>query len=161
MKYRRLRQEELKDLQPDFVAFLASNTITADDWEKIKKDTPDKADELIGMFSDIIFDKVLQNASYLEYKTVNDIKTFHFLADKIVMNGLFVEGNIEFDFKKEMGPEQMMSELKSSGAKLKLYTAEKQYKIGKQEEAFKMIENGALISKDGAIFKLLEGLKGG
>jgi hypothetical protein len=160
MKYRRLNQEELKDLQPDFVAFLASNTITASDWEGIKKDTPEKAEQLVDMFSDIIFDKVLQNANYLEYKTTNDIKTFHFLEDKIVMNGLFVEGDIQFDFQKERSPEQMMTELKDSGAKLKLYTAEKKYKADKEKEAFKMLENGALISKDGALFKLLEGLKG-
>ena len=159
MKYRLLRQEELEDLKPDFITFLASNTVTADDWEALKRDKPEKARSLIEVFSDIVFDKVLSNANYLEYKTPKDIKTFHFQEDKVVMNGLFVEGNTEFDFTLEQTPQQMLQQMHLSGAKLKLYTAEKIYSRSREMEAFEMLENGALISKDGALFKTLEELK--
>ncbi|MCG8332157.1 MAG: DUF6495 family protein [Chitinophagales bacterium] len=159
MKYRKLRQEELEGLENDFITFLASNTVTASDWEKIKEDDPQKAESLIEVFSDIVFDKVLSDAKYLEYKTPNDIKTFHFLEDKIVMNGLFVEGNSSFDFTKDQQPEEMLKAVQMSGSKLKLYTAEKKYSRSPEMEAFEMLENGALISKDGHLFKLLEGLK--
>lgn len=160
MKYRKLRQDELVELENDFITFLASNTVTADEWEKIKLEDSQKAEQLIELFSDIVFDKVLSNAEYIEYKTPKDIKTFHFLEDKIVMNGLFVEGNSTFDFTKEQQPEEMLKAIQQSGSKLKLYTAEKVYSRSPEMEAFEMLENGALISKDGHLFKLLEGLKG-
>lgn len=159
MKYRLLRQEELEDLKPDFITFLASNTVTADDWETLKQDKPERARSLIELFSDIIFDKVLSNATFMEYRTPKDIKTFHFQDDKIIMNGLFVEGDTQFDFTTKQTPQQMLQQVHLSGAKLKLYTAEKSYSRGREMEAFEMLENGALISKDGALFKTLEELK--
>jgi hypothetical protein len=159
MKYRRLRQEELEEMEKEFITFLSSNTVTAEEWEKLKKDAPEKAEQLIELFSDVAFDKILENIEYIEYKTPKDIKTFHFLEDKIIMNGLFVEGNTSFDFTKEQSTEQMLQQVQVSGAQLKLYTAEKVYSRTPQMEAFEMLENGAVISKDGHLFKLLEGLK--
>ena len=58
MKYRRLNEAELKDLEQDFIRFLASNQVTADDWKKLKDSKSDQADGLIGLFSDQVFDKV-------------------------------------------------------------------------------------------------------
>lgn len=162
MKYRRLRPDELEGLEKEFVQFLAANTVTANDWEQLKAKKPGRAEELIGLFSDIVFDKVLSKATYLEYKTPNDIKTFCFEENRIVMNGLFVEGATGgLDFTQSQQPVEMLHELRQQGARLKLYTAEKAYRTSKELEAFQMMENGALISKDGALFKLLERMKGG
>ena len=73
MKYRRLNEAELKDLEQDFIRFLASNQVTADDWKKLKDSNAEQVDGLIGLFSDQVFDKVFDKLEYLEYKTVNDI----------------------------------------------------------------------------------------
>lgn len=161
MKYRRLRREELEDLQPSFIRFLAANQVTAGEWEKLKEEAPEKAGGLIDIFSDMIFEKVLQEVEYLEYKAPKDIKAFHFQEDKIVMNGLRVEGNTSFDFTHQQDARQMLQQIQLSGAGLKLYTAQKAYSRGRDMEAFEMMENGALISKDGALFRALEELKGG
>ena len=37
MKYRRLTNEELAELEKEFVRFLVSNTVTSEDWEKINE----------------------------------------------------------------------------------------------------------------------------
>lgn len=161
MKYRRLRQDELESLEKEFVRFLASNQVTADEWEKLKAEEPDKAEKLIGIFSDIVFEKVIGDVQYLEYKTPKDVKTFHFLEDRIVMNGLLVEGNTSFDFTQQQSPQQMLQQIQLAGARLKLYTAEKAYSRSRDMEIFEMMENGALISRDGSLFRTLEGLKGG
>ena len=160
MKYRRLRPEELEGLEKEFVAFLASNQVTALDWEKLKTEEQENAEKLIGSFSDIVFEKVLGNVQYLEYKTPKDVKTFHFEENRIVMNGLLVEGKTSFDFTQEQSSQQMLQQIQLAGARLKLYTAEKAYSRGRDMEIFEMMENGALISKDGSLFKTLEGLKG-
>jgi hypothetical protein len=160
MKYRRLNESELKDLEQDFIRFLASNQITASDWEKLKGEETEKVNGLIELFSDQVFDKVFDKLEYLEFKTLNDIKTFHCQQDKIVMMGLFVEGNAQIDFSKNQGSNDIMEAVKASGAAVKIYTAEKTYKGDRNQELFKMMENGCLISKDGALYKTLFSLKG-
>ena len=159
MKYRRLTNDELAELEQEFVRFLAANTITADEWERLKEEGPEKVEQLIGLFSDIVFDKTLSKAEYLEHKTPQDLKTFHFQESKVVMNGLRVEGPSNLDFTNDVPPEQMLGQLKLSGARLQLYTAEKPYRKLREQEMFDMMERGALISRDGALFKVLEGLK--
>ena len=56
MKYRRLDQNELKTLEKDFIEFLASQSITADEWENMRKE---QQLGLIDIFSDLVFEKVL------------------------------------------------------------------------------------------------------
>ncbi|MEL7221363.1 MAG: DUF6495 family protein, partial [Bacteroidota bacterium] len=82
MKFRRLTLEELNELEQDFVQFLVANTVTGPDWERIKTEQPDKAESLIELFSDIVFEKIIKGVRYLEFKTMDDIKTFQCLEDK-------------------------------------------------------------------------------
>lgn len=161
MKYRKLSLEELEELKDDFVRFLASNQVTAPDWEKLKTNDPDKAGTLIGLFSDMVFEQVFTRATYLEYRTPHDLKTFHCLPDKILMLGLMVDEGAGIDFTKNQDPAEMSALLQSSGASVKLYSAEKSYGIPREEELFNMVEHGCLISRGGEMYKLLEELKSG
>lgn len=160
MKYRRLTLDELSELEEDFIQFLAANGIPGPEWENLKANEPKKAGELIDLFSDIIFDKTLENVEYLEFKTPQDIKTFHCQKHKIIMNGLMVDGKSDIDFTQAQDPEEISRLLASSGAKLKVYTAQKKYHPSRKAELFKMMEGGALISRDGGLFKTLDSLKG-
>ena len=160
MKYRRLSNDELKELEKDFVKFLAANTVTADDWVKFKATNPLKVEELIGIYSDIVFDKTLESVEYLEFKTPFDIKTFHCQAEKIVLMGLAVSPDSGVDFTKDIAPQEMMAALKESEQEIQIYTAEKGYNSDRKQELFSMMENGCLISKDGHLYKTLAKLKG-
>lgn len=155
MKYRRLRNDELEEMEKEFVTFLASNSVPSDDWEKLKNEQPEKAEQLIDLFSDIVFDKVLENVEYLEYKAPKDMKTFHFGPEKAIMLGVRVEGESRVDFTKNESPEQMSGQMLMSGAKLKMYRAEKVYQKERKLEIFDLMESGALISRDGAMYKTL------
>ena len=159
MKYRRLTIDELEELEPEFIRFLASNSIAGDDWVKMKKENPRKSNEFIDIFSDLIFERILKKLEHLEFKTVNDMKLFHCLEDKIVMMGLFIEGHTTIDFTKPASPEKMLKQLKNSSAQLKLYQAEKQFSKQREMELFEMMENGCLISK-GELFHTLQQLRG-
>ena len=44
MKYTRLTKEQLEELQPEFVNFLATQSISADEWEEIKREKPAAAE---------------------------------------------------------------------------------------------------------------------
>jgi hypothetical protein len=74
VKYRRLRKDELEELEGEFIKFLASNTVTADDWVKTKAETPEKAEDLLDVFSDIVFEKILEKVEYLEHKRPKDFR---------------------------------------------------------------------------------------
>jgi len=158
MKYRRLRNDELQEMEKEFITFLASNSVTSDDWKKLKSEQNDKAEQLIALFSDIVFDKVLDQVEYLEYKAPKDMKTFHFGPDKATMLGVRVEGESRIDFTKNDSPEQMSGQMMMSDAKLKMYRAEKVYQKDRKFEIFGLMENGALISRDGAMYKTLQEL---
>ena len=159
MKYRRLQNEELKELEKDFVKFLAANHVTADDWVKLKKNDQDKVEELIGLYSDIVYDKALTKLEYLEFKTPNDIKTFHCQADKMVLMGIAVSPTAGVDFTKDLSAQNMMEILKKNSQEIQIYTAEKAYNYNREKELFQMMESGCLISKDGYLFKTLLQLK--
>lgn len=159
MKYRRLSASELQDLETEFVQFLVANTVTSDDWVKLKEEEPEKAEQLIDLFSDIVFEKVIAGIEYLEVKSPKDLKTFHCQEDKIILLGLRVNGESQLDFTKSPDPQQMMQMLQLSGAKLQLYSAEKAYQPNRNEELFRMMQAGALISKDGFLYKTLEDMK--
>ncbi len=158
MKYRRLNQEELQSLEKDFIRFLSSNTITGDDWQKLKTKQPEQAEKMIELFSDIVFDKVLKDVKFLTFKTQKDIKVFQCLEDKMLLLGLQAEGDSQIDFTQNHPLQELMARLQLSNASLSVYSAEKTYNKDREMELFGMMESGCLIS-DGALFETLKGLR--
>ena len=156
MKYRILSLEELEELEKEFVTFLSAQSIPSDLWQEIREKQPDRASLLIEQFSDIVFEKVLTNIEYLEQKSKKEIRLFHCLDDTIIMLGLVIEGETQLDFTQDISPEHMFQQMKESGASLKMYRGKKTYKDQREVELFKLMEEGALISKDGALYKTLE-----
>ncbi len=59
MTYRRLKNDELAELETAFIRYLALNGIPADDWVKIKKEEPGRMEELIDTFSDVVIHETL------------------------------------------------------------------------------------------------------
>lgn len=160
MKYRRLTIQELEDMENEFVRFLVSNGVTADDWIKIKAEDAPQAEGLIQIFSDVVFEKVLENVKYIEHRSPGDIKTFKCLEDKIELLGLKINGTSDIDLTQSQPLEDMLAYMKSAPAgSVQMYSAEKAYKDNNpKKEIFDMLENGAAIS-DGKIFEALLEMK--
>lgn len=155
MKYRRLNNSELEILEKRFVEFLAANTVTASDWEKIKRENVDKAENLIEIFSDIVFDETLEKLEYMQHRTASELRCFHCQESKMIMMGLLAKDAKGFDFREKLSPDQMMEAVKKTGGKLQVFSAEKKYNGDRKQELFKMMQNGCLISK-GEVFKALQ-----
>jgi hypothetical protein len=66
--YRCLSDQELSLLEEEFKAFLILNNVLADDWLIINKDNPVKAQELVELFSHLVFEKIVSNSKYLIMK---------------------------------------------------------------------------------------------
>lgn len=156
MKFRRLTIEELQGLEQEFVQFLAANTVTGDDWKKIKEKEIKKANDLIDVFSDLVFEKIIKDIKYLEFKTTNDVKTFHCKDKEIILLGLQNKKDLTVDLSDKT---QLNTAINSSDIPLQVYSAKKHYSPSREQELFKMLQNGASISKKGDLFKALKKLQ--
>lgn len=156
MKYRRLDLAELEVLEKDFIQFLAANHITADDWEKMKKEDVVQMNGLLDIFSDLVFDKTLDKLQYLEFITPNDIKTFFCDKDRIYLLGLKSQKGKSINFQTISLPNGLIDLIKNTSTSFEIYSAEKSYQPERKQELFKMLEDGCLISKEGTLYKTLD-----
>ncbi len=158
MKYRRLTNAELKQLEPDFVRFLASQSIPATDWEAMKTRGDSKVSKLLDAFSDLIFERVLSNVKYLEKRTKHEWHIYKVMDERLKLNGLRLSGNEEIDFRQSTDLD-LKSLYLEYGGNLTLFTAEKSFQKEKNLEVFDLLEAGCLIQKNGEFFELLERIK--
>ncbi len=153
MKYRRLTAPELEKLEKRFVQFLVANTITGDDWAKIKENQPEQAEKLINIFSEMMFETSLKNVEYLKFSEPKEVKIFHCGADKMTLMGLAADENTPVDFTKPFSTKELMEYTEG----LSIFRSEKNYQNNREQELFKMMETGCLIT-DGQLFGILEKL---
>lgn len=150
-KYRRLRLDELEELEKEFVDFLIINGVAADDWTAIKEKEPKKAETIIDLFSDVVFEGILRKTKFLEFVARNSIMTFQCLKDKLVLIGMDTSDS-SIDLRDEATYKQL-----SEGKLLdqvKIYRQEKKYSADRNTEIFRMIEQGCYIT-EGLWFKKL------
>lgn len=158
MKYRRLTQEELKDLEQDFINFLASNTVTSEDWVKIKKEFPDRAEKLIEMFSDIVIEKVLGNIEVLEARSKDTIQYVTMDKTAMKMVGIKILDNDTIDFRQENSSDEITEQMKKSGGSLQLLSGSKELDKSPEMTKFTMLEGGYTICKDLSLYNTLTDL---
>ena len=160
MKYRVLTIEELKNLEKEFIEFLASNTITASDWEKLKNSNKIKAEKLIELFSDIVFDKVLVNVQLLEIDSTYFRQYLKFNNDEVEMRGILIENAPDFNLAKIASKNDLDDLLRSHpNASIKILKGTKKYSKNREEEIFDWIKKGALISQSMEIFESLKAIE--
>lgn len=151
VKYRLLSNEELNELEQEFIKFLILNGIAADDWKAIKEKHPQKAMRMIELFSDVVFDRIMRKTQFLERREKKELKALQCLADKFVLVGLNASKINEADFTS---PDYFKAALNHPPEELEIYTLEMKYGKSREEAVFDMTEKGFVIS-DGKLFKTL------
>lgn len=151
MKYKRLTVEELQQLEKEFVHFLSSAQITAQDWEKMKMNEPEKAEELIDVFSDLVYDKVMSKMKYLEYREKKTLNIFHCLDDKIILIGVRVKEHSHLDLT---APDVFAQWNNNHAGSVDVIRTERKYLNERGVEVFELIQSGCLITDD-RLFNLL------
>ena len=76
MKYTRLTKEQFEALQEEFTRFLATQSITADEWQEIKRNKPEVAEAELDVFSDLVWEGALSAAKYLENASPDQLFCF-------------------------------------------------------------------------------------
>lgn len=154
MKYTRLTKEQLVELEPEFINFLATQSITGDEWAKIKKDTPEVAEEELDVFSDLIWEGVLSKVMYLENISAQQMHLFQ-LADKEMKLIAVKVMNPEIDLATEIGFNWFKKNWQSDF--VEYMTAAKAYTDDKNLDKFQLIKQGSVITK-GELYKWFQSM---
>ncbi|SHH75825.1 DUF6495 family protein [Winogradskyella jejuensis] len=156
MKYTRLTKEQFEELYQEFINFLATQSISADEWEDIKKNKPETAEQELDVFSDLVWLGVLSKVKYIEHISPQQIHLFkcrekdmHLIALKI--------NNDAVDFTTKEGFEWLRNNLLSDS--VEFFNAKKDYSEDKHMDIFKLIQQGGNITK-GELFQYFEKLIG-
>ncbi|HHH52830.1 MAG TPA: hypothetical protein ENK91_04170, partial [Bacteroidetes bacterium] len=151
-KYRILTTEELNELESIFINFLAANSITAKDWENIKKNDKEKADQLIEQFSDVVFTKTLANVNLLEKRLKDKLLMYRFDEKEIKLLGLELKGFSPLDFRNEFSLQQLSDLFTDEKRDISFITGTKPYFENPEKEIFDLMESGAMISQNLELF---------
>ncbi|MDO4229652.1 MAG: DUF6495 family protein [Capnocytophaga sp.] len=155
MKYTRLTKEQLEALHHDFARFLASQQINAEEWNSIKKEKPHLAEEEIDIFSDLVWEKSLENVHFLEKIDNQSVHCFHFEQDKAQMISILIS-DISVDLTTPEGFLWLEKNIHSD--KVTCYTGKKTIEGDRKLEIFNLIQQGAQIA-DGQTFNWLSKVK--
>lgn len=149
-KYRVLTLDELQELEKEFIEFLVVNGIVAEDWEKLKKERSEKAEDLLVLFSDVVFEGILRSIQFLEFWYKDKVHCFQCLDKKMILVGMVAKENSEIDFLEWDVSFLRTDQINS----FQVFTVEKNYETEREWELFKLMETGAKKS-NGALFKQL------
>jgi hypothetical protein len=149
MKYTRLTKEQFEELHPEFINFLATQSITAEEWADIKQNKPKVAEEEMDLFSDLVWEGVLTKAEFLENISPYHMYLFHLADTHISLIGLKIL-NERADLTTREGFEWLRHNLMSDD--VELFQSEKKYSEDRQIDKFELIQQGSVITK-GELFK--------
>lgn len=144
MKYARLTKEQFEELHQEFINFLASQSITADEWQEIKSSKPEVVEQELDVFSDLVWEGVLNQARFLEHFSPNQI--FLFKITDLTLNLIAIEvKNEEVDITTPQGYAWLKQNLMDD--RVSLYTSAKAISDDRNRDIFALIQQGAVITK--------------
>ena len=143
MKYRRLTKEQFEELHQEFINFLATQSVTADEWENLKVNKPDMAEMELDVFSDLIWEGALNKAEYLENISSKHMYLFH--LDQHKMHAIVLNIKSDVDITTAEGYNWLRENLMDDN--VEFLQADKAYTADKNLDKFKLIQQGAVITK--------------
>lgn len=156
MKYARLTKEQFEELHQEFINFLASQSITAEEWDAIKKNKPEVAEEELDVFSDLIWEGVLNNVKYLEHISPQQLMLFHISETHIHLIAIKID-NESIDITSEYGYKWLQQNLQNDD--VSLYTSSKAISDDRNKDIFILIQQGSNITK-GELYRYFEEILG-
>lgn len=154
MKYTRLTKQQLEELHPEFINFLATQSITGKEWIQLKNDKPEVAEDEIDIFSDLIWEGVLTKVTYLENVSAKQMHLFHCAEKEMKLISVKVM-NPDIDLTTSIGFNWFKKNWQSDF--VEYLTAAKAYTEDKSVDKFDLIKQGASITK-GDLYKWFESM---
>lgn len=152
MKYARLTKEQFEELHPEFVNFLATQSIDKAEWDKIKQEKPEVAEQELDVFSDLIWEGVLSRAQYLEHFSGTHIflfECFEAHIESIVLKSAAPD----IDFLTKEGLQWLSDNMFTDNVELRI--GKKEFQSERNISVFELIQQGAFLS-DGQFYKQIK-----
>jgi hypothetical protein len=149
MKYARLTKEQFDELHPEFINFLATQSIDKAEWDKIKQERPEVAEQELDVFSDLIWEGVLSRTQYLEHFSKSHIflfQSFDTYVHSIVLKSLVPE----IDFLTKEGLQWLSDNMFTDTIEMKI--GKKEFTTSRNDSLFELIKQGAFVS-DGQLYQ--------
>lgn len=146
MKFRLLNQEERAAFNEDFKHFLIANGVSNEEWLEMNETKPQKAEELVAIFSDTVFQKVMEKMKFLEMRAKDSLLVFKCNKEEIELIGINPKSpEAEIDLST---PESIHESLSTKAQQLQFFKHKKAYSKEREIEVFEMIENGCVPSHE-------------
>ena len=156
MKYSRLTKEQFEELHKEFINFLATQSITAEEWTNLKANKPELAEQELDMFSDLIWEGVLNQVRYIEHLSPQQLHLFHLSEVQMQVIALKIN-NTSIDLTTTEGYDWLRQNLMND--LVEFYNADKPYSEDPHGDKFKLIQQGGVITK-GDLYNYFEKLIG-
>jgi hypothetical protein len=154
MKYTRLTKEQFEELHPEFINFLASQSIDKSEWDKIKAEQPEVAEQELDVFSDLIWEGVLARAEYLEHFSRNHIFLFQCFEKEI--KSIVLKSMVPAtDFLTKEGLQWLSDNMFTDNIEMKI--GKKDFIDERSHSIFQLIQQGAFLS-DGQLYQQINSI---
>ena len=144
MKYSRLTKEQFEELHEEFINFLATQSITSDEWTDLKKNKPEVAEQELDVFSDLVWHGVLEKVTRLEHISKDQIHLFKCEEFSMSLIAVVIK-NKDIDLTTSGGYHWLRQNLMSKD--VEFFDASKNYKEERSMDIFRLIKKGAAITK--------------
>jgi hypothetical protein len=152
MKYTRLTQEQLNELHQEFANFLASQAIDKKEWDELKSQNPKVAEQELDVFSDLIWEGVLNRAEFLEHFSKDYIFLFR-CSDSFIHSIVIKSLSPGIDLLSRDGLEWLGDNLFTDNVELKV--GKKPFGDDRNASVFSLIQQGAFLSS-GELYKQID-----
>ena len=154
MKYTRLTKEQFEELHQEFSTFLATQTIDKTEWDTIKKEKPEVAEQELDIFSDLVWEGVLTKAEYLEHFSKSHIFLFQCFDNYV--NSIILKSLVpETDFLTKEGLQWLSDNMFTETIEMKI--GKKEFTEERNSSIFALIQQGAFLS-DGLLYKQINSI---
>lgn len=154
MKYKRLTKEQFEELHQEFSNFLATQSIDKAEWDTIKANKPQVAEQELDVFSDLVWEGVLTKAQYLEHFSKNHIFLFH-CQEKVIQSIVLKSLEPQVNFMEKEGLQWLSDNIFTDT--MEIHLGKKEYDIERNTAIFDLIMQGAILS-DGQLYLQINGI---
>lgn len=143
MKYRILSDEELQHLEGDLKAFLIINGVHGEEWAELNQKEPQKALELVELFSDQVLQTVYEKVKFLEHRTPDSCIVFHLGENEQELIAIQKNPGSAVDLSSVDGIHEALTKIPKD---LSFFTSKKNYNDSREMEIHQLITQGAVLS---------------
>jgi hypothetical protein len=143
VRFRRLTQDELFALETEFKQFLIIHELYDEEWRILAQNSPEKAEQFIELFSDLVFLKVFEEVSYLVHFTSNLVSFFD------VREEVLKAYHFKYQGKESIANEtELQRVIMEEFDQIEVYSGTKKRTKEKADEVFDLVRKGSEICSE-------------